>query len=95
MNGSENASGITETAALSHQVSIIVNARKHLVSATVLSFEKIVELAFNPPPTGENVALTVTYRNGPSSNPEGSLIAGETVQIADGMVFNVTATDKS
>lgn len=35
------------------------------------------------------------YRRGEGNKPEGSLVQGETVKIKDGMIFNVTATDKS
>jgi hypothetical protein len=52
-------------------------------------------LAFNPVPTGPNIVFTVTFRKGPLENPEGTLTPGETVEIKDGMIFDVTATDKS
>jgi len=74
---------------------IIVNARRKHVEEAVLTFRKVVELAFDPLPSGENVLFTVTYRNGPRENPKGTLVRGETVHIATGMIFDVTATDKS
>ena len=74
---------------------IIVNGRKKNVTSRVLSFDEIVRLAFDPVPTGENILFTITYRNGPRSNPEGTLQVGVRIRIRDGMVFNVTATDKS
>lgn len=78
-----------------HQFQIIVNAREKDVHAKNQSFDDIVKLAFETPPTGENVVFTITYRNGPPENKEGTLIEGQTVHVKDGMVFNVTATDKS
>lgn len=74
---------------------IIVNARPKVVTERVLSFDQIVKLAFENPPSGPNIMFTITYRNGPPKNPEGSLLEGQSVRIKDNMVFNVTPTDKS
>jgi hypothetical protein len=74
---------------------IIVNARPKVVTERVLSFDQIVKLAFEKPPSGPNIMFTVTYRNGPPKNPEGTLLEGQSVRIKDKMVFNVTPTDKS
>jgi hypothetical protein len=74
---------------------IIVNARPKVVTERVLSFDQIVKLAFENPPSGPNIMFTITYRNGPPKNPEGSLLEGQSVKIKDKMVFNVTPTDKS
>jgi hypothetical protein len=74
---------------------IIVNGREKKVNDDELSFRQIVGLAFDSPPSGENIVFTITYRNGPRENPEGSLYEGKSVKIRSGMVFNVTATDKS
>ena len=79
-----------------HQsVNIIVNGRPHRVQAREISFENVVALAFETPPSGPTVVITVTYRDGPPENPSGTLVAGKTVQIRNGMKFNVSATDKS
>lgn len=74
---------------------ITVNARPKVVTQKELSFFEIISLAFNPPPTGPNFVFTITYRRGEGNKPEGSLINGETVKVKEGMIFNVTATDKS
>ena len=74
---------------------IIVNGRQKVVTAKELSFVEIVALAFDNPPTGPNIIFTVTYRRGDGNKPEGTLVEGETVKIKEGMIFNVTATDKS
>jgi hypothetical protein len=76
-------------------VTVIVNARAKEITAKLLTFGEVVALAFDAPPTGDNVMFTVTYRRGHGSKPEGSLVAGEAVIVKEGMVFNVTATDKS
>ena len=76
-------------------IKIIVNTREKTVSMRRLSFTKLVQLAFENPPTGENICFTVSYRKGPKKRPEGSLLEGEDVRIKEGMIFNVSATDKS
>lgn len=74
---------------------IIVNGRKKDVAASSLTFDDVVNLAYdNQPPRGENVVITVTYSKG-DHNSSGSLVPGQTVVIKSGMVFNVTATDRS
>lgn len=79
------------------KVTIIVNGRPKVVKDKdkMLSFREIVALAFDNPPTGDNIVFTITYRKGPRANPEGTLVEGGSVKIQDGMIFNVTATDKS
>lgn len=76
-------------------ISIVVNGREKIVTDKELSFAQLVALAFDTPPTGENIVFTITYRRGQGEKPEGSLVEGETVKIKKGMILNVTATDKS
>lgn len=76
-------------------VTFIVNAREHTTSAKTLTFEEIVALAFPATPAGPNVLFTISYRRGHGQKPEGSLLAGDDVKVKDGMVFVVSATDKS
>ena len=74
---------------------IIVNGREKVVTAKELTFDEVVALAFDPIPTGSNICLTVTYRRGHGHKPEGTLNKGEVLKVKDGMIINVTATDKS
>jgi hypothetical protein len=74
---------------------VIVNARPKEVARRELSFDEVVHLAFENPPNGPNIKFTITYRNGPRRNPEGTLTEGKSVFLKNGMVFNVTPTDKS
>jgi hypothetical protein len=74
---------------------IIVNGRQKETPKRQLSFDDVVHLAFENPPTGPNIEFTITYRNGPRQNREGTLTEGNTLFIKNGMVFNVTPTDKS
>jgi hypothetical protein len=74
---------------------IIVNAREKMVTTKTLTFAEVVALAFDPPPAGPNIMFTITYRRGEGNKPQGSLVEGENVKLKEGMIFNVTATDKS
>lgn len=76
-------------------VTIRVNSRKREVEPGTISFEDLIKLAFETPPTGPNVSFTVSYRKGSPPQPEGSLLPGQSVHVIEGMVFHVTATDKS
>jgi len=76
-------------------VTIIINTRPHEVAKGELSFEELAQLAYPNSPGGENVSFTETYRNGHGHKPDGSLLAGQSVKIKEGMVFNVIRTDKS
>lgn len=74
---------------------IIVNGRPKVVTEKELSFTDIVKLAFDPVPTGEFIVFTITYRKGHGNKPEGTLLEGQSIKVKEGMIFNVTATDKS
>ena len=77
------------------EFTIFVNGQRKVVKSKTLSFDEVVALAFDPVPTGPNIIFTITYEHGPHANPEGSLMPGASVKIKDGMIFNVTSTDKS
>lgn len=74
---------------------IIVNTRPKTVESKYLTYREVVSLAFEqPPPSGPDIVITVTYRKGPRGS-KGSLSPGKDIKIADGMIFNVRVTDKS
>lgn len=81
----------------SNDVTIIVNGRQRTVAKnSELTVVQVVAMAFDTPPTGENVEFTITYRKGGNEHrPEGSMSGNDTVKVKEGTVFNVTATDKS
>jgi Multiubiquitin len=75
---------------------IIVDGTPHEWDEKEISYEQVVDLAFDGnPPTGEMVEITVGYHRGHGEKPDGDVTAGETVKVKDGMVFDVTATDRS
>lgn len=77
------------------EFTIIVNARKKIFHNAKISFDEVVVLAFGSVSTNPNIVYGVTYKNGPRENPEGTMDKGATVKIKNGMIFNVTQTDKS
>lgn len=74
---------------------IIVNGQPKKVEEKRLSYKQVIELAFPNAQFGPNIVYTVTYKNGPKPNPKGVMVEGDVVKIKEGMVFNVTRTDKS
>ena len=74
---------------------IYVNGQEKVVTTKIVSYEQIVSLAFPNPVTGQNIRYTVGYEDGPHKNPSGSLMPGGKVYVKDGMIFDVTPTDKS
>ena len=76
-------------------ITIVVNGREKTVSTKELYFDALVALAFEDPPTGEFICFTITFRRGRGNKPEGNLDEGDSVKLKEGMIFNVSATDKS
>jgi hypothetical protein len=76
------------------EYNIIVNAREHSWTEKKISFEQVVELAYGSISTDPNVIYTVTYKRA-HGNKEGIMVAGDSVRVKDGMVFNATQTNKS
>jgi len=75
-------------------VTIYVNTSPHAVGKGKISFEQLVKLAYPTPPPGANIGFTVLYQRG-EGNHEGTLVAGQSVEVKDGMIFDVTPTDLS
>lgn len=69
---------------------IIVNGRPKKAPGPSISFEQVVALAFNPVPP--KAFFTVTWSHG---NQGGSLTAGKSIPIQNGMKFDVTETGES
>ena len=82
-------------------VTIVVNGREKIIPSDELSpdgelnFEQVVNLAFDPLPTGPDIVFTVSFRNGGGRPPDGRLVPGRSAKVQDGTVFNVSFTDKS
>jgi hypothetical protein len=77
------------------KTTIIVNTREKTVQGKVVTYDQIVALAFETIPSGENIEITVLYRDGPGPDKEGTLAPNGLARIKKDMIFDVTATDKS
>ncbi len=77
------------------KVKIIVNTREKIWNKESISYEEVVILAFGSYSSDPNTVYTVTYSKGQSPHKEGSLVKGDSVKVKDGMIFNVTQTNKS
>lgn len=76
-------------------VTIIINGQPAEVAKDKISFAELVQLAYGHPPEGGSTIYTITYKRGHGEKPEGILVEGESVKVKEGMIFNVTRTDKS
>lgn len=72
---------------------IIVNARQVVVDDKRLSYEQLVKLAFPADLPDEATVYTVSYAN--EHGHDGSMAAGQSVEVKVGMVFNVGKTSRS
>lgn len=77
------------------QITIYVNTRERVVDKGELTFNEVIALAYENPKTGPLVTYTITYRRGHGNKPEGTLGEHETLKVKEGMIINVTCTDKS
>ena len=76
-------------------ITIYINGTEKHVEKGHLSYDDIVALAFDSPPQGENVQISIQYTRGHSGKPKGTLVEGQSVEIVEGMEFDVTATNRS
>lgn len=73
-------------------VTIIVNTRPHEWAEKDITFEQVVELAFPGQPYDPE-GTTVEYSRGHGKDK--SLRPGESVQVKDGMIFDVESANRS
>jgi len=85
---------MTHPAKSPKETAIVVNGREKSVPKGAISYDTLITLAYENPPTGEFICFTITYRRG-HGNKQGTLDEGDSVKTKNGMIFNVTATDKS
>jgi hypothetical protein len=74
---------------------IIVNTRPTEVDQEVLTFDAITKIAFPQPDGINNPIFTVSFKNADQKPSSGTLVAGESVKIKNGTIFNVTRTGQS
>ncbi|MDR3579205.1 MAG: multiubiquitin domain-containing protein [Oryzomonas sp.] len=73
---------------------IIVNGREREFIGHKITYEEAVALAFPGEQTGRDTTVyTVAYAS--HHGKDGTLVAGQSVEVHEGMVFNVTKTNRS
>ena len=77
------------------EVTIIVNGKDCTIEKSKISFEQIITLAFGSYDPNPDVAYTVSYSKGPDKKPKGQMVEGDKVNVKDGMIFNVSRTNRS
>lgn len=75
--------------------SITVNGRQKEVEREELSFDELVDLAFDDPARGPQIVFTITFRDAGGRIREGELDEGQRLKVRDGTIVNVTRTDQS
>ena len=75
-------------------IDIVVNGRPFEVEHGKISFNEVVALVFDIG-SDPQTRYAVTYERGSENAPDGVLLAGKSVQVKDGMIFNVSATGQS
>ena len=75
--------------------SITVNGRQKQAERDELSFDDLVNLAFDDPARGPQIVFTITFREAGGRLPEGELDEGQRLKVRDGTIINVTRTDQS
>ncbi len=79
-----------------NEIIVIVNGRQKVVSKDTFFYSEIVILAFENATFNDTTVFTVTFSRGHDADKQaGVLVAGDTVKVKKGMIFNVTSTDKS
>ena len=74
---------------------IIVNGRPKRVESDELSFDDLVNLAFDDPARGPQIVFTITFRNARGRITDGELDEGQSLRVHNRTVVNVTRTDQS
>lgn len=77
------------------EITIVINGTSKTVEKERLTFDEVIALAFENPPTGDGVQFTVQYSRGHSDKPKGTLVEGQSVKLKEGMEFDVTPTNRS
>lgn len=76
-------------------IDVVLNGELISVEKGRLSFSELAKLAFPKLFGRELIFFTVSFSRGPKRRREGVLLEGGKIRVVEGMVFNVSATDKS
>lgn len=72
---------------------IIVNGSTKVWGEKEIAFDQVVVLAFGK--IDPKSRYTMTYERGQGNKPRGTMAPGDSVKVKEGMIFNVTQTNKS
>lgn len=89
------ASGVERFYTRPKLITLIINGRRREVPKGKYSYAELVRLAFPDAVFAENIVYTVSYKHGPASHPEGSVVDGQTIRVRDEEVINVIRSDRS
>jgi hypothetical protein len=76
-------------------VTIIVNGTAHEWSKGKITYAQLVTLDVPDYPQHPEINYSVKYTKGHNDKPEGILAPGASVEVKEGMVFNVSPTGQS
>lgn len=77
------------------EVTIVVEGTPHPWPKGKITYAEVVTLEFPDYPQHPEITYTVKYKRGPHQKPQGVLAPGESVEVTDGMIFNVSKTGES
>ena len=72
---------------------IVINGRQREVNGKDISYTQVVQLAFPDDQGNDAIEYTVAYAN--PHGQDGTLVNGQNVHIKEGMIFNVSKTNRS
>ena len=71
-------------------VTIVVEGTEHEWPKGEITYEEVVTLEEPNYASNPNITYSVTYKRGQGNKPEGTLVAGASVKVKDGMRFSVS-----
>jgi hypothetical protein len=93
-NNSENSKKY-EAPGQNRVFTIFVNSREKKFEGKEINFVQVIELAFGSYDTNPDVVYTVTFSKGHDDKKDGTLVYNQSVQVKEGMNFNVRRANKS
>ncbi len=92
----EDRGGHEEDHGHGHHVTIVVNGQEVQVDVRDISYAEVTAIAYPELVGNPDAMFTVAYRKGGNEHhPAGQLLAGDSVRVKVGMVFDVVPTTKS
>ncbi|MEA1086465.1 hypothetical protein SFC76_19510 [Sphingomonas sp. CD22] len=77
------------------RTSISVNGRWQALRGRTATFEQLLRIAFPDRDFTQPGAATLTFRNGPTLRPVGSLTPGDVIELNEGLLVNANVTNAS